>query len=148
MARKRRSREGDPPDEGAPKFCQIDGYKLDELGFCLEGNGYSVDVRCPFACPICRRPLEWSGGCLGCHGSATPSDRNTWMFPGDRYETYDVRGQPIGDGQHWVLQMRGPLAACAQEQNADAAKMLARVLGALELRGRSVERPVERGRRD
>lgn len=146
MARKRRSRDGDPPDDSAPKFCQIDGFKLDDQGFCLEGNGYSVDLRCPFGCPNCRRFLEWSGGCLGCHGSPTPFDRATWIFPGDRYETHTEQGHPIGDGQHWVLQARGPRAACPPAQNADEAKMLARVLKALDLRGRSVGRPVESGR--
>lgn len=110
-------------------YCQFDGASLDERGWCAGGNGYPVTAGQPDVCPFCRQPLDWSGGCVSCHGSFTPEDHYTWTFPGARYETHDEKGHAIGDGQHWVLQAKGPRRACTPEQNAEAAKMLARVLG-------------------
>lgn len=78
-----------------------------QLGWwCPAGQGYPLFLRRDEACPVCRRPLEWDGGCLACHGSPT-GDRAEWCFPGQRYDRYDEAGQPIGDGQHWV-RVEGP----------------------------------------
>lgn len=119
------------------RYCH-DGGTLDIQGRCGIGDGFPVEMACPFVCPICRHALEWSGGCFGCHGSLTPDDRQTWTFPGDRYDTHDERGRPIGNGQHWVWQATGPRLACRPEQNQEAAAMLARVLGAFDPRTKTL----------
>ena len=95
-----------PPDS-AP-HCPLDGAALDRDGSCPRGGGFPLTMRCPFACPFCRQPLEWSGGCLHCDGSATPSDRATWTIPGARYEFDDEHGRPRGDGQHWIRASPAP----------------------------------------
>lgn len=119
------------PLRGLVRLCPFDGGTLDAQGYCPTGQGFPVTCRCPFVCQTCRRGLEWSGACFGCHGSRTPADRRTWTFPGDRYETHDDTGRPIGDGQHWVCQVRSPRPACPPEQNEAEAAMLARVLAAV-----------------
>ena len=106
---------------GAPKAplrCIYDGTQLDALGFCLEGNGFPTSLRCPFACPFCRQPLEWSGACFQCFGTATRRQHDSWAFPGARHETHDDEGQPIGDGQHWVkvLEAGRPVASAAENR--------------------------------
>lgn len=85
-------------------------------------------------CPVCRAPLARSGACLACHGSRTPQDRYSWTFPGDRYETHDEQGRPVGNGDEWIWQQAGPRPACRPEDNAEQAGMIARVLGAFERR--------------
>lgn len=74
--------------------------------WCPAGQGYPLFIRREEACPVCRRNLEWDGGCFACHGSPT-GDRVDWCLPGQRYDRYDDAGQPLGDGQHWV-QTDGP----------------------------------------
>lgn len=80
---------------------------------------FTLTVPCPFACPLCAAPLAWHGGCEQCHGSLTPWDRDTWAFPGERYER-------DGSG-HWEP-IDGPRAACTRAQNRDAAALVKRVL--------------------
>jgi hypothetical protein len=80
---------------------------------------FTLAVKCPFACPVCSQPLEWHGGCYQCHGSPTPWDRDTWTFPGDRYERRE-------DG-HWE-RIDGPHPACTPAQNKVAAELVKRVL--------------------
>ena len=91
-----------------PRRCKSDGATLAQDGYCTRGQGYPLDLACSFACPYCRQSLDWSGGCLHCHGSATPLDRDTWTFPGDRYERDDEHGVPLGDGHHWRKVLSGP----------------------------------------
>ena len=88
--------------------CPHDQAPLATDGYCQRGSGYPLTVACPFACPYCRQPLEWSGACLHCHGSATPLLRDSWTYPGDRWETHDPDDRPIGDGQHWQRVATGP----------------------------------------
>lgn len=121
----------DKPPELARLRCRYDGETLETDGFCLAGNGYPDYLKCPIACPFCRQPLEWSGACFGCHGSAAHGEKETWTVPGHRYETHDDQGHRIGDGQHWVSQVQGPRPACSPQQNAAEAKMLARVLSGI-----------------
>jgi len=90
----------------APTHCPYHDppVELERRGlglWCPAGNGYPLFVRREEACPVCRRPLEWDGGCFACHGTAT-GDRADWCFPGQRYDRYDDEGLPLGDGQHWV----------------------------------------------
>jgi hypothetical protein len=118
----------------APRACPFDGTQLDPAtGFCLSGNGYPEGMLCPFVCPFCRRRLEWSGACYGCHGSEMPSERATWSFPGARYETHDEDGKPISDGQHRVKVAEPSHWACTPAENAagfaEVQRLLGRVLG-------------------
>lgn len=69
---------------------------------------FTGDSRCPFKCPICSESLRWDGGCFNCFGSFTPQDRNTWRFPGDRYDRED-------GNQHWV-KTEGPRDAVSREK--------------------------------
>lgn len=94
--------------------CPYDGAELDTREFCPEGMGYPNSVPCPFACPICRKPLEWSGACHTCHGRESHGDPR--CMPGDRYDLFDDVGKPIGDGQHWTKIERGPVGAVTYEQ--------------------------------
>jgi hypothetical protein len=75
---------------------------------------------CPFACPMCRKPLEWSGACYACHGTIT-GQREDWSFPGDRYEL--ERG-------HWVKVAAGPRPACSRVENRAGAGDLVRIFAA------------------
>ena len=94
------------------EHCWIDGSPLNLIGFCEEGNGYPLNSPCPFACPVCRRPLSWSGACLACFGCTT-GRREEWTMPGDRYEV--VEG---ASGSHWVKVESGPRGVCTVEENA------------------------------
>jgi hypothetical protein len=101
----------DPEPAAAParvRYCAFhpdlghDAVQLTEpLGWCEAGEGYPthwtfppkprdprirVPLRCPFACPRCRHPLSWNGGCDACKGSSTPRDPHTWAFTGDYYD--------------------------------------------------------------
>ena len=92
----------DTPRGQLPSRCWYDGGELDALGFCMRGQGFPVDLKCPFVCPFCRSPLSWSGGCDACKGTPTPKLHDTWTIPGTRYETHADDGKPIGDGCHWI----------------------------------------------
>jgi len=78
--------------------------------WCPVAGRYSVAAPCPFACPHCRGPLDWQGGCDRCHG-APMGQRAEWTFPGDRYDRTDDLGHPLGDGWHWYVTSRGPRPA-------------------------------------
>lgn len=69
--------------------CPYDGATLDEQGYCWQGNGYPVGMKCPFVCPRCHAGLAWDGGCNGCLGTGetkrAKQDRKDWFFPGWRY---------------------------------------------------------------
>ena len=89
---------------------------------CVAPGGrerFTLAVKCPFACPICGQLLEWHGGCDACHGSRTPWDRDTWTFPGDRYERTE--------GGHWE-RIDESHAACTPAQSKAAAELVKRVL--------------------
>ena len=114
--------------------CPIDRVPLLATGYCPKGQGipyWTEDEHgllrraCPFACPLCRHPLDWSGGCTACHGCTT-GRRKDWAFPGDRYDRYTDDGLPIGDGWHWV-KTDGPRMACTIGINVENAAMLQRV---------------------
>jgi len=101
----------------APReFCPYDGARLGRLGVCEKTGGFPLGLACPFACPLCRQSLEWDGRCEHCHGNYARVDREGWTFPGDRYELYDDKGEPIGDGRHWI-KIDGPRPACSREEN-------------------------------
>jgi hypothetical protein len=106
--------------------CPIDGQPLHTepptKGFCERGGGYPVTMSCPFACPICRHDLDWSGGCSGCHGTQSMSGKD-WTFPGDGYYTHDVQGRPIGDGQHYVKEQGSRPAASPRDVRDFVAKL-------------------------
>lgn len=108
--------------------CPYDGTWRESSGFCKRGGGYPQGTPCPFACPVCRKPLDWSGGCIACHGITTGA-REDWTYPGDGYYTHAVDGTPIGDGQHWVKR-QGPRRACDREENRDGARAIAKILRA------------------
>ena len=117
-----------PRKERAALSCPYDGAVLGIQGICPEAHGYPVGMVCPFVCPRCRHPLDWSGGCLGCYGSPTPQDRATWRFPGARHDTHDDEGVPLGDGQHWVKTADPDRPAMTPEQSGAKAKELAGLL--------------------
>jgi hypothetical protein len=109
-------------EPAAGRACLIDGGMLDARGWCRAGDGYPIDMKCPFVCPLCRAPLSWSGGCDTCKGTGTPAaPRERWAFPGDRYE---IR---LG---HYV-KVDGPRRACSVEENkAGLARVRAVLAGA------------------
>lgn len=120
--------------------CLQCGTPLQSDGFCYQGNGYPYlrrqrvqlvdqawEVRtlvfpCPFACPVCRHPLEWDGRCEACHGCTT-ADRADWTFPGDRYDRWDDAGRSVGDASHWV-RTDGPRPALTRDQVVNLQKVL------------------------
>lgn len=104
---RRRSRPDPLPfDHAARKpltHCPYhEGVSLAADGYCPVAGGYPLGVLRAESCPYCRAALEWDGGCLRCHGCGT-GERRDWTFPGSRFDRFDDQGQPIGDGQHWVL---------------------------------------------
>jgi hypothetical protein len=121
--------------------CPTDGTTLESGGFCRKGQGipyFTEDEQglkrraCEFACPICRKLLDWSGACRGCHGTTT-GRRKDWAFPGDRYDRFADDGLQIGDGLHWV-KTDGPRMACTIGMNVENAAMLQRVAGRFAIR--------------
>lgn len=128
-----------PPSAAA--WCPADGATLGPDGFCPRGRGYPLGRVCHFACPICRGMLDWSGGCEQCHGSYA-GGRESWTFPGDRYDCYDDNGKPIGDGRHWV-KTDGPRKACTPAENMMHAREIQRILAKSALAAQS-DRPKRR----
>jgi len=110
------------PAETAPTrpprtLCDC-GASLLASGLCSAAGGYPATSSCPLACPICRGPLAWDGGCERCHGCTT-GRREDWTFPGDRYEL---------DKGHWQ-RVDGPRKACTPAQNAAGFAQLRAALG-------------------
>lgn len=136
MTRRRLSADDLPPAAEKPTEalrCPVHHCLLERgLGpqgsraWCPEGNAFSTMAPCPFACPICRQPLDWSGGCKSCHGTYS-GGRRQWTFPGDRYDRFDDEGKPISDGMHWH-KVDGPRPACTPEENIENMKTLRLVL--------------------
>ena len=87
--------------------CPFDGQALGPNRYCARGGGYPIGSPCPFACPLCGHPLEWSGACFSCHGAPSGS-REDWQYPGDRWEFDEMDGTPRGDGKHWLRIVPGP----------------------------------------
>ncbi len=112
MARRYAPRFSLPDDPKPRTHCPYHDPPVElerrELGlWCPAGEGYPLFILRQEACPVCRRNLEWDGGCFACHGAAS-GERADWCFPGQRYDRYDDDGQPIGDGQHWVKTYGAP----------------------------------------
>ena len=149
--------------EIGPRRCSVHGVSVttdgEAPGWCTPGAGFPVaytvpaivtwpggqDQRvllarrtdCSFACPICREPLTWDGGCDECHGSKTPSDRTTWTFPGDRYGDYEETedGQMLaGDGHHRFAE-RGPRPVATEAEALAAFAAIKQAVVAVEARG-------------
>ena len=116
------SRAGHVPLEPeAPRSRRLTcdcGASLLASGLCSATGGYPATSSCPLACPICRGPLAWDGGCERCHGCTT-GRREDWAFPGDRYEL---------DKGHWQ-RVDGPRKACTPEQNAAGFAAIRTILG-------------------
>ena len=112
MARRRNLFPSSPAASTVPTHCPYHEppVELERRQFglwCPAGQGYPLFIRREEACPMCRRPLEWDGGCFACHGTET-GQRADWVFPGQRYDHHEEDGTPIGDGQHWVKVMGPP----------------------------------------
>jgi len=110
---------------GTVSICPADNA-LVKNGVCSRTGEFPMTERCPFACPICRKPLEWSGACHRCHGT-TSGQREDWSFPGDRYEL---------EGGHWVKTADGPRRACTRGENQAGAREVLRVLSGAALETR------------
>lgn len=103
-----------------PRTCPFDGAQLEPDGYCHAGSGYPVTVLCPFACPHCRQPLDWSGACLACYGAAS-GRREDWSFPG--------MGHDLVEG-HWRPDPARPVhrRACTPEENTAGFAAIRRIL--------------------
>src|SRR5882724_1007382 len=89
------------------KRCDC-GASVLASGLCSETGCYPASMlACPLACPVCRGPLEWDGGCHRCYGALDTRRRVEWCFPGDRFEV---------QGLH-RLKIEGPRRCCAPEEN-------------------------------
>lgn len=105
------------PAKASRTSCDC-GAGLTTQGLCERFGGYPATSTCPFTCPICRGPLDWSGGCERCHG-CTSGRREDWTFPGDRYAL---------EKGHWQ-RVDGPRRACTREQNAKGMAEVRAILG-------------------
>ena len=101
-----------------PRACPEDGAILESNGRCKTGRGFPATLRCPFACPLCRQPLDWDGGCQACHGCRT-ARREDWTFPGDRYEL---------EGGHYRWVAGKDRRACTPLENAAGLAEVRRIL--------------------
>ena len=81
---------------------------------------YTGQNPCPFKCPVCRASLRWDGGCFNCFGSFTPEDRDTWKFPGDRYDRDE-------GNCHWI-KTEGPREAVKRAQVTELRRQIAGIL--------------------
>ena len=128
MARTKETPAPTPAAREPLLVCPWDGSVLKSAGgLCPKGGGYPFGMDCPFACPVCRAPLSWTGGCNACHGART-GRREDWVMPGDRYDLYDDEGRPLHDGHHWILVQRGPIRACSPDDNVDALAAVRRIM--------------------
>ena len=114
-----RGKAVESPESREGRLCPVDDAPLDSRGFCARGNGFALDAKCPFVCPLCRSALTWSGGCDSCKGTGrSPAPRELWAFPGDRYEP---------QGGHFV-RVCGPRKACTPEENKAGLKAIRAIL--------------------
>jgi len=120
------------PARGTVSICPADNSPV-KNGVCSRTGEFPMTERCPFACPICRKALEWSGACSSCNGTMT-GQRDDWTFPGDRYE--------LEDG-HWVKALDGPRRACTRAENQQGARDLVRALAGSPLAARLPAEPME-----
>ena len=123
MTRRRPSDQSERIPSTQPLRCPIHGVPLEQgpgpagsAAWCPVEERYSTLAACPFVCPLCRHPLDWAGECNACHGSTT-GERDSWTFPGDRYDRFDDQGEPLGDGLHWYLTKAGPRRAVSAATN-------------------------------
>lgn len=156
-----KQKPGGPSHSGGSResgdwWCVYDGAILDTLGdrrgWCPEGKGYALayrvwviddagskteqsrEVLCPFACPICYAPLSWDGGCDRCHGSRTSQDRETWTFPGARYE--------LARDRHYRWVAAGPRPVARESEVSAIIAGMKRDLAKLSAKSAILERPV------
>lgn len=106
--------------ETAPVFCLVHGAEL-RGAWCPVGQAYATNAACPFACPICRGPLDWKGGCERCHG-CTSGNKADWTFPGDRYERDEE------NPGHYRLAVKAGRASCTPRENVAAMQLVQAVL--------------------
>lgn len=111
------SAEGDHSTRPPRSVCDC-GARLLTSGTCAATGGYPATAACSIACPMCRGPLAWDGGCERCHGCLT-GRREDWTFPGDRYEL---------EAGHW-RRTEGPRRACSLEETAAGFAILRARLG-------------------
>jgi hypothetical protein len=102
-------------------LCLVHRVELRGDGWCPIGDAYATNAPCPFVCPICRGPLNWTGGCNACHGCTT-GDRADWTFPGDRYE------RDKKNPGHYVQVLKAGRAACTPRENIAAMQIVQAVL--------------------
>ena len=122
MARSKRPEPvGQGPESAGPVFCIHHGVELRADGWCDTGQAYATNAVCPFACPICRGPLDWKGVCGKCHGCTT-GNKVDWTFPGDRYER-DERNPG-----HFMLTLKAGRVSSTPRENAGAAQIMQAVL--------------------
>ena len=122
----RRPPEAEAPAGGMPTVCALDGAPLDASGWCREGGGWPLTLRCPFFCPVCRARLGWDGGCLRCFGTVTPADRETWQFPGDEYQLDEATRHYVRVGGPSPVASRATVTASVAEFQARLAAILRR----------------------
>lgn len=120
-----RSNAGDasPAQTGKQRRATCDcGASLLGSGLCADAGGYpaSADPHAVLpSCPICRGPLEWSGACYRCFGTAS-GERRDWSFPGAEYQL---------DKGHWQETAPPGRRACLPEDNREAWRALKAVIG-------------------
>lgn len=116
---------GDPvvllPHEAPVYICMVHWVEL-RGAWCPVGNAYATSAPCPFACPICRGPLDWKGGCERCHGCTT-GNKADWTFPGDRYERDDDN-----PGHYKLTGLKAGRPACTPRENTAAMQLVQAVL--------------------
>lgn len=124
---------------GSLRRCPVDGAGLRADGYCeagygwpqswatrsTGGDGYQISSMSPFACPVCRAQLAWSGACFRCFGQLQSDDPRN--YPGDRYDL--IAG-------HMVMGARGPQRVVSWEEGKAAA---AAIIPLLEQIGRGLE---------
>ena len=154
--------------ELSPRRCLVDGGLVEadgeRAGWCLTARAYAVayhvrvvtdeghklerarQTAAPFVCPHCRARLTWDGGCDRCFGSATPRDRETWTFPGDRYDLAMVPredGTPGGTPEgHYERVALGPRPVASEAVALAALAEIQRMLAAMARRSAEVMAPV------
>lgn len=112
----------DPASSTERVLCIAHGVELRHDGWCRLGQAYATNAACPFVCPICRGPLDWTGGCVKSHGCTT-GNRNDWTFPGDRYERDDDN-----PGHYKLTDLKAGRPSCTPRENIAAMQIVQAVL--------------------